>query len=89
MSEYEKPTSSFHAITFEEATGERATISTLVPDNTCIGDANVDYDVDGLDLSDFIAAYIIEDEDADLNRDDFVDWKDVEIFAESYGKNCS
>jgi hypothetical protein len=28
------------------------------------------------------------DSDADLNRDDSIDWKDVEIFAEYFGNNC-
>jgi hypothetical protein len=87
MREYEMASSSFHAVTFEEATGGLAAMSTLVPSATCVGDTNVDYDVDGLDLSNFIYAYTRGDIDADLNRDGSVNWQDVQIVASKLGKN--
>ena len=50
------------------------------------GDFDGDKDVDGLDLAVFVDAYAVDDSQADLNGDGFVDSEDIALFAANFGR---
>ncbi len=59
-----------------------------VPLASCIGDFDLDGDVDGSDMSQFAQNYAVASLQADLNEDGSVNELDIELFAGQFGREC-